>query len=232
MASPSTPVDASILIPWIRRMRGGVRHALLVPRKPESIEPALAAADDVARDELAHPDHLEPVVRVHDHVRVRERPVDDGIVVRRERADAAVRVGVPLARAAAEALVRPGETGREVVGELVADDVLGIRGPVGLELELRPELDRDAAALDAEAPLAGLVVDPPRPFVDDAPVAVGDERDDVVEMDDRGLAVRRRELDVAEPVVALLELPVRDDRLRLVGGAVALALDPRRRADR
>ena len=127
--------------------------------------------------------------------------------------------------------MRPGEAGREVVGELVADDVLGVVGPVRLELELRPELDRHSAALDAVAAAAELVVDPPRPVLDHVAVAVGTERDDVVEMNDRRLAVRGRQLDVVEPVVALLELPVGHDRLRLVGGAVAFPLDPRRVAD-
>src|SRR5438132_11569998 len=170
MAPPSTPtITPSILIPWVRRVGGRVRHSLFLPRQPDRVEPALAAADDVAGDELAHPDHLEAVVRVHDQVRVRQREVDDGIVVRREGADAAVRIRMPFGGLAAEALMRPGEAGGEVVGELVADDVLRVLGPVRLELELRPELDRHAAALYAVTALADLVVDPPWPFVDHVP---------------------------------------------------------------
>src|SRR5207253_1727257 len=144
----------------------------------------------------------------------------------------AVRVGVPLVALPAEALVRPREAGREVVREVVADDVLRIVVPVRLELGIGAELDRHAAALDAEAAAPDLVVDPPRPRVDHVPVAVRAEWDDVVEMDDRRLlAARVGELDVVEPVVALLELPIGDDRLRLVAAAVPVRLDARRVAD-
>src|SRR5438445_9548540 len=55
---------SSTLFPYTTLFRSdGVGHAALVARQPEGIEPALAAADDVVRDEPAHPDHLEAVVR-------------------------------------------------------------------------------------------------------------------------------------------------------------------------
>ena len=63
-----------------------------------------------------------------------------------------MRVRVPLVALAAEALVRPREPGREVVGEVVADDVVRIVVPVRLELDLRAEPDWYATALDAELP--------------------------------------------------------------------------------
>src|SRR5439155_11861937 len=171
-----------VLIPRIRRVRDGVRDAALVAAEAERLEPALPAAEDVVRDELAEPDHLEPVVRVHDHVGVRQGEVDDRVVVRRERADPAVWVGVPLVALAAEALVRPREPRGEVVRELVADDVIRIPVPVRLQLDLRAEPDGDAAALDAVAAAPDLVVDATRSVLDHAAVAVGPERDDVVEV--------------------------------------------------
>src|SRR5438477_11863628 len=54
----------------------------------------------------------------------------------------------------------------------------------------------------------------------------------MVEVHYRWLAVRAGQLDVVEPVIALLQLPVGDDRLRLVRGAVPVGLDARRVADR
>src|SRR5207249_109626 len=141
--------------------------------------------------------------------------------------DPAVRVGVPLVALAAEALVRPREPSGEVVRELVADDVIRIPVPVRLQLDLRAEPDGHAAALDAVAAAPDLVVDPPCSVLDHAAVAVGPERDDVVEVHDRRLAAVVGEVDAVQPVVALLELPVGDDRLRLVRTAVAVRLDAR-----
>ena len=128
--------------------------------------------------------------------------------------------------------MRPREPGGEVVRELVADDMVGVLVPIRLELDLGAQLDRHAAALDAKAAAPDLVVDPPRSVLEHTAVAVRAKRDHVVEVHDRRLVVAVGELDVVEPVVAFLKLPVGDDRLQLVRVAVSVRLDARRRADR
>ena len=134
------------------------REALVAERVQQRRVPAGEHVGDLPADG----DHLVAVVRVRGHEHVRAHVVEDGEVVRGERADAAG-ADLAVARAAAlEALQAVRERGAPEVGEAGLDRA----GGVGVDLELVALRQRLGAALDALA--VGLEVD--------APLLVGHQR--------------------------------------------------------
>src|SRR5436190_10566193 len=130
----------------------------------EWIEQARVLADDDLRHFAPDADHLVAVIRVEDRVDVRLQVVEDREVVGGERADAAG-ARVPVERAATREAAEPmRERGTPHVGETRVDvRRLGI----GVELDVLPDDERRAAALDA-VPVA-LEVDSPELVGDELP---------------------------------------------------------------
>src|SRR5438105_10138127 len=115
---PSAFGEARPSAPRKRAMRHRMQFSFGITRKPKRYEQRRLFAEKLGGDELAHADHLEPVVGIGDHINIVAKAIEHRKAIGREAPDATGRFVAIDAVLPFETFLTEGERGCPHVCEI------------------------------------------------------------------------------------------------------------------